>query len=109
MGEVYPALVPLPVYHFLEKASFLLLFALPSWLGSLATPSNVCALERESAEGESVTKSSSVGQGVPCHCLTLMFGREWKGREDKVGKEKFVEHFIPFPICVVLLFSRPLR
>lgn len=71
MVEVHPALTLF--WSFLEKASFLLLnrFAFPSWLGSLATSSvksNICVLERESAEG-GVLQSSSVGYGVPCHCL----------------------------------------
>lgn len=32
----------------------------------------------------------------------------WKGREDQVGKDKFVQSLIPSPIHAVLLLSRPL-
>lgn len=33
----------------------------------------------------------------------------WKGREDQVGKDKFVQHLVPSPIHAILLLSRPLR
>lgn len=50
-------------------------------------------------------QSSSMGYRVPCHCLILMFGSGWKGREDKVGEDKFVEHLIASPPSTLFCFS----